>query len=328
VLTLPPFTLHRPATVAEAVALRADTGGRYIAGGTDLLPNLKQGLDAPKHLIAVDHLAELHDIAPERGGVRVGAGVTLKELAGSDLVRGHLPALAEAAGLVAGPQHRHMGTLGGNVMLDTRCVFLNQTRAWRDALGGCLKAEGDWCHVLGSAKACVAAQSSDTVPVLVAANAVVRAETPTGPVEQPIRALYGTDGRLDRLHHLPAGALVTGVFLPELAPGTRSTYRKVRSRAAVDFPQLSVAALLAIDDDDRLIALEVVLGALLPQPRRVRHLDPFLGKPLSDPAVEAIAEHARKQARPQPQVHSDPNWRRSVVPVEVARALRSLRRPG
>jgi len=327
-LTLPAFALHRPTTAAQAVQTQAETGGRYVAGGTDLLPNLKHGLDAPEHLIAVDHLPELHGAAPHRGGVLLGAGLSLHHLATDPAVRAHAAALAEAASQVAGPQHRRMGTLGGNVMLDTRCLFLNQTQAWRDALGGCLKADGDWCHVLGSRKACVAAQSSDTVPVLVALDAVVVAETTDGPVERPIRTLYGTDGRLDQLHDLPDGALVTGVWLPPRVPRQRTAYRKVRSRAAIDFPQVSVAVLIGQDASDAITHLEVVLGALLPQPRRIRHLDAFLGASLTAEAIDAVAEHARRQARPQPQVHSDVDWRREIVPVEVRRALQGLTAPG
>ncbi len=326
-LTLPPFTLHRPTSAADAVALQTRTGGRYLAGGTDLLPNLKHGLDAPEHLIAVGDVAELHALEDHDGGLLLGAGLSLHRVATDPAVADHLPALAHAAALVAAPQHRRMGTLGGNVMLDTRCLFLNQTRAWRDALGGCLKSDGDWCHVLGSAKACVAAQSSDTVPVLVAADAVVHGVGPHGPVTLPIRDLYGSDGRLERLHALPPGTLVTGVWLPPRRPGQRSAYRKVRTRAAVDFPQLSVAVVLA-EEDGRLTQLEVVMGALLPQPRRLRHLDGFLGHRLDAALIDAVADHARRQARPQPQVHSDPEWRRQVIPVEVRRALVGLTAPG
>jgi len=220
-----------------------------------------------------------------------------------------------------------MGTLGGNVMLDTRCVFFNQTRAWRDALGGCLKSEGDWCHVLGSAKACVAAQSGDTVPVLCAADAMLQVETPDGPLQKPIRELYGTDGRRDRLHQLPPSALLTGIWLPPRPAGSRSVYRKVRPRAAVDFPQLGVAVVLSLDDHQRLQAIDIVIGALLPQPRRIRHLDRYLGCNLDDATIASMAEHAWKQARPQPQVHGAPSWRRDVLRVEVTRALETLRPP-
>lgn len=327
-LTLPPFTLHRPQTVEEAVATQAATGGRYLAGGTDLLPNLKQGLDAPAHLISLAGVPDLRGVQWRGdGSVWLGANTTLHELATDPDVIARLPALAEAAGGVAGPQHRRMGTLGGNVMLDTRCVYYNQSAAWREALGGCLKADGTWCHVVGSAKACVAAQSSDTVPVLVALDAGVRARTVEGPTSCPMGALYGTDGRRDRMHTLPAGALVAGLLIPPPPPGQRMAYRKVRARGAVDFPQLSVAVRAAWGENGALTALDVVIGAMLPRPRRVTHLEGFLGAPLDAASVDAIAGHAERQARPQPQLHSAPWWRKELVRVEVARALMSLGLP-
>ena len=326
-LRMPSFEVHHPTTVAEAVALHEQLGdARYLAGGTDLLPNLKHHLHAPAHLVALHQVPELRGLRhDDDGALHLGALTSLHTLATDPIVRGHAPALAAAASMIAGPQHRHMGTLGGNVLLDTRCLFYNQTRAWRQALGSCLKAEGTWCHVIGSAKGCVAAQSSDTVPVLVAFDARLHAHSPQGEHVVALRSLYGTDGRLDRHTQLPSGAILTRIVVPPAAPGTRSVYRKLRTRAAVDFPQLGVAAVGAFDGEGRCTALEVVLGALLPQPRRLRHMERAIGEVLQDPLIEQLAEHGYKQARPQPQLHGDVAWRRQMVRVEVARALRSLR---
>jgi len=332
-LRMPPFEVHRPGSAAEAVALRHRLPqARYIAGGTDLLPNLKHHLDSPSHLVALGHLDELRQVVADADGrVSIGAAVTLAEAQAHVEIRRSLPALAQAAGLVAGPQHRRMGTLGGNVLLDTRCLFYNQTRAWRQALGSCLKAEGTWCHVIGSARGCVAAQSSDTVPVLIAADAQLRFLEPDGDdvreVGRPIRDLYGTDGRRDQMHRLPAGSLLVGIELTPPAPGHRSVYRKVRRRGAVDFPQLGVAAVASLDDEGTCTALAVALGALLPRPTLLRGTDDLVGTRLDDEAIAAFAIRARKQARPQPQVHGDPTWRRHRVEVEVQRALLELRAP-
>jgi 4-hydroxybenzoyl-CoA reductase subunit beta len=322
-----PVTVHTPTTIEQAVQLHTSLGdARYLAGGTDLLPNRKHQLHTEEHLVALQGIDELRGIErlPD-GSLRLGALATLHQIAGHPLVRAHAPALAYAASQIAGPQHRRMGTLGGNVMLDTRCLFYNQSKAWRTALGSCLKAEGSWCHVIGSSKGCVAAQSSDTVPVLLAFDAALHAHSPEGAHEVPFASLYTNDGRQGRHLRLPPGALLTHVVLPPVAAGTRSVYRKVRSRAAIDFPQLGVAARGVLDPDGVCTDLAVVLGALLPQPRVVRHTDVAVGTRLDDTVIEAVAEHAFKQARPQSQVHGDPDWRREQVRVNVRRALHSLR---
>lgn len=325
-LRMPELQVHLPATAQEAVHLRSTLPeSMYVAGGTDLLPNLKHHLHAPQHLISLAQVAALGTITEsEAGGLRIGATAPLHDVATSALVQRSAPGLAEAAAVVGGPQHRRMGTLGGNVMLDTRCLFYNQTRHWRASLGYCLKREGVWCHVIGSAKACVAAQSSDTVPMLTALGAELHAVLPDGEATVPLADLFRADGRYERNHTLPAEALVRAIAVPAQPSGHRSTYRKVRARASVDFPQLGVAVAAAFDGD-ACTALSVVLGALLPQPRVVKHLDRYLGSPLTDDAVDAVAEHAFKQARPVTSVHGDPAWRRLRARVEVARALRSLR---
>jgi 4-hydroxybenzoyl-CoA reductase subunit beta len=326
-LRMPPFEVHLPRTAAEAVALKvALADALYVAGGTDLLPNLKHELHHPKHLVSLAQVAGMDGITVDPDGtLRIGARTTLHALATSETVQTTLPALARAASLVAGPQHRRMGTIGGNVLLDTRCLFYNQSLQWRTALGSCLKAEGTWCHVIGSAKGCVAAQSSDTVPVLFAADARIRALVPeVGAVERPLRGLWTKDGRFDRNLTLPAGALLTEVVVPAPAAGHRSTYRKVRARAAVDFPQLGVAVVGAFDGD-RCAQLDVVLGAMLPFPKPVEGLGFAVGEVLDHDRIEQIADQAFKQARPQPQIHGDPAWRRHLVRVETRRALQELR---
>ncbi len=323
-LRMPPFQVHNPATVAEAVDLRARLPeSLFVAGGTDLLPNLKHWLHQPAHLVHVGGLPELCGIRRQPDGtLLLGAGTTLHELATSSAVA-DAPALPLAASLVAGPQHRTMGTLGGNVMLDTRCLFYNQTADWRKAVGFCLKKDGDWCHVIGSGKSCVAAQSSDTVPVLLALGARLRFETPSGPLELALADLYQKDGRFDLARDIDPRALLTTVIVPPRPPGHRSTYRKVRARAAVDYPQLGVAV-VANFEGDLLAAIDIVVGAILPQPKHV-DLDGATGRPLDDTAIATIAERVFKQIKPQTNVHGSPEWRRHLARVETARALRQLR---
>ncbi|HHO49576.1 MAG TPA: 4-hydroxybenzoyl-CoA reductase subunit beta [Deltaproteobacteria bacterium] len=326
-LRMPEFEVHHPTTPEEAVALRAELpGSMYVAGGTDLLPNLKHRLHEPPHLIALSRLSGLDRIEQDPdGSLILGASTPLAALAGSELLAASVPGLVEAAASIAGPQHRRMGTLGGNVMLDTRCLFYNQSRPWRQAVGGCLKKDGDWCHVIGSAKACVAAQSSDTVPMLVALDARLRALLPGGERrELPLLELFSRDGRFEQRHTLPPEALITHVHVPSPGAGHRSTYRKVRARSAVDYPQLSIA-LAATLEGERCTALQVVIGAMLPQPRPVPGLHALIGEALTDEVCEAIAEKAYKAARPQPQLHGEPSWRRHLCRIETRRGLQQLR---
>ncbi|MEN0061985.1 MAG: FAD binding domain-containing protein [Myxococcota bacterium] len=324
-LRMPAFDVLRPTSVDEAVALRRQhPASRYVAGGTDLLPNLKHGLDAPTHLVSLSHVEGLAQITATDEAIRIGARTTIHTLATDPIVQTELPGLAQAASTIAGPQHRRMGTLGGNVLLDTRCLFYNQTEAWRTAVGFCLKKDGQWCHVIGSPKACVAAQSSDSVPMLIALGATVHFATPDGPAEIELSSLFTTDGRRESHRTVPAEALLTEVVVPRPRPGHRSVYRKVRARNAVDYPQLSVA-FAGTFDGTTCQSLRVVLGAMLPQPKVLKGSETLVGTEITDEAATAFAERAFKQARPQPQIHGDPEWRRHLARVETYRGLLELR---
>lgn len=324
-LRMPAFELLRPTTADEAVALRSRERAYYLAGGTDLLPNLKHGLHDAAVVVDLSGVHGLSGITELDGSLRIGALTSLAAVADDARVRARLPGLAQAVASIAGPQHREMGTLGGNVMLDTRCLFYNQTEAWRTALGRCLKADGDWCHVIGSPKGCVAAQSSDSVPMLAALDAVLELRTAPGQTREiPLADLYGKDGRYDVMHVLPRTTLLEAVRIPDPGPGHRSTYRKVRTRAAVDFPQLGVAVSAGFTHGvcDR---VRIVLGALLPAPRVLPQLPELIGVPWTDDLLASVADRAFKLAKPQRSLHGDPAWRRAMVRVEVRRALETLR---
>jgi 4-hydroxybenzoyl-CoA reductase subunit beta len=316
------FEFVRATDPADAVALwHAQPDSAYIAGGTDLLPNLKHRIVQAKTLVGVGdalpkgwaQVGEAHEI---------GAGTTLSALAQMSA----LPLLATAAGAVAGPQLRNMGTIGGNVLLDTRCLFYNQTEFWRKSLGYCLKAEGTWCHVVGGPKTCVATQSSDTVPALMALGARIRLLGPAGARELDLNDLFKFNG-MDHLK-LSAGELLTHVIVPVQPDGARGSYQKLRTRGAIDFPQLGVAiwgSLRGEGPSAQLDALRIVIGAVSPQPKALGGIDAFLGGPLSDEVIAAIAEQAFKSTRPQGSVHGDSAWRRHMARVFVRRGLLALR---
>jgi 4-hydroxybenzoyl-CoA reductase subunit beta len=310
---------YRPArTYAEALELwTRSESPMYVAGGTDLLPNLKHRIVHPRTVIGLEIPGTIED----GDTIVIGAGTRLMAVATSPLVRSVLPPLARAAGLVASPQIRAMGTLGGNVLLDTRCLYYNQTEFWRGALGHCLKADGDWCHVIGGPKTCVAAQSSDTVPVLLALNATLRLLGPSGERVLPIRDLYRFNG-MDHLG-IEKGELLVSIAIPRPGPGFRGSYQKLRTRDSIDYPQLGVA-IVGTWDGRTPTALEIVIGAANPQPKPIRGLDAFLGAPVDDAVASAVADLVYKQTRPQAAVHGDVAWRRQMAAVYTRRGMLEL----
>lgn len=326
-MRLPEVRVHVPASLAEAVALHSrHPGALYLAGGTDLIPNLKHRLYDTSDLISLSRILPV-GVAVADGEVSLGAGSLLADLIEDPALRTHLPALAAALALVAGPLHRNRATLGGNVMLDTRCLYYNQTPAWRAALGHCLKKDGDFCHVIGSGKRCVAARANDSAPLLMALDAQLDFLTAAGPLVVPIRRLYAIDGRFPGHCHTPPSALLTRIRVPAPRGLRRATYRKVRRRAAIDFPQLGVAVALEQDEVGRTASLVVVLGALMPEPRLVKQLDFALGRGLDDTVIDRVAAVAAEQAHPQESIHGSSDWRKEVTAVETRRALHSLRVP-
>jgi len=318
---MPEFEYHHPKSAEEAVALwNSLPDAMYVAGGTDLLPNMKHKLFTPKHVIGLSGLPKA-EIRRTEAGIELDGGVTLHALAMHPEVRELLPALSEAAGLVAGPQIRRMGTIGGNVLLDTRCLYYNQSEFWREALGYCLKKEGTWCHVVGGPKTCVAAQSSDTVPVLLAMDASIELLGKEGKRELALRELYHFNG-MDHLK-IEKGELLTKVKIPVRPGDWRGSYKKLRTRDSIDFPQLGVA-IWGCWEDSVLQELHIVVGAANPKPKPVKKLEDFFGLALDDEAIDSIAELVQKQTRPQAAVHGDVSWRRAMASVFVGRALREL----
>ena len=325
-LRLPPFRYHRPASVAEAVALLGEHAGNVlpVAGGTDLVPNMKHRLFEPGHLVALKGIDEMKGVREEDGVLRVGAAETLSAVAAHPLVNARFPALADAAGHVAGPQLRNMGTLGGNVCLDTRCTYYNQTEFWRQALGYCLKKDGDVCHVTRVGKKCVAAHSADTPPVLMTLGATLVLVGPGGRREMPVRDFFVADGIANTRRE--PGELLTEIRVPLEAAGRRTAYAKLRQRKSIDFPLLTVAVSAAVEPDGVVTAIGGVVTALGSRPRELTGWDDIaVGHTLDDDVVEALAERAYAQCHPLENIIVDPDWRRAMVPVYVRRALEKVR---
>ncbi len=321
-LRLSPFTLHQPKTLDEATQLLAQHAPdvRVISGGTDLLPNMKLAQTKVTHLVSAKFLEELHGIERTETHVRIGAATGLKTLAEDPDVLELLPALAYAASRIASPQIRNMGTLGGNISLDTRCRYINQSELWREALGGCLKSHGTECHVVPGGQGCVAALSADTVPSLIAYGAVVELASDKGLRRAPVSELFQQDGTWHV--RIAREELLVAVEIPIPSPQTRVAYRKWAVRQSIDFPLVSVAVRLDVADGV-LAGGSVVVGALGPRPR-VLTLERLVGSTLDEKLAQALGQMVYDRARPLPNIPYDAEYRRERMVVEVRRAVRSL----
>ena len=326
-LRLHPFRYHRPDTVEDAVALLAGFGEEAMpmAGGTDLMPNMKHRLFTPAHVVSLNRIATMRGVAlsPSGSHLQIGALETLADVSANPLVRRHFPGLADAAGLVAGPQLRNMGTIGGNVCLDTRCTYYNQTEFWRGALGYCLKKDGTVCHVTRVGAKCVAAHSADTPPNLIALGADLELVGPGGARTVPAGEFFLTDG-IWNTRRAP-DEILTGISIPLGGSGRRSAYRKLRQRHSIDFPLLSVAAVCDLDESGAVERIRGVVSALGARPRVLAGWDEIaVGRQLDDRAINELAERAYAQCRPLENIIVDAEWRRAMVRVYVKRALREL----
>src|SRR5438132_12435670 len=320
-MTLPDLTVLRPASVAEAVeALRANPGARVLAGGTDIVPNLKYGMYDTQHLVALRGLSkELRYVREEDDFVKLGALCSIDQLSREASM---LPALADACAQIAGPQLRRMGTLGGNLCLDTRCVYINQTYFWRSALGFCLKKDGTLCHVVAGGQRCVAAASNDTAPVLLALGASVRTVSPRGERVLPLEEFYLADGVHNTV--LAPDELLVEVRVPAAAATLRQAFHKLRTRAAIDFPALNLAVALRTEEGT-LRSVRLCVGALAARPALAKGLDALVGKPADQWLAVELGRRAHKQCKPLTNIGVDPDWRRDVLPVLVRRTtLRAL----
>ena len=325
-LRLPEFTYHRPARLEDALALLAEHGeaAMPIAGGTDLLPNMKHRLATPAHLVALRQLPELRGIEVVDGELRIGAAESLTTVSRHPLVLEHAPSLARAAGLVAGPQLRNMGTIGGNLCLDTRCTYYNQTHFWRQALGFCLKKDGSVCHVTKVGKKCVAAHSADTPPVLMTLGAIADLASAEGERSIPVEEFFIADGVRNTVRR--PGELVTRIRIPLRDPPLRASYQKLRQRNSIDFPLLTVAAAAEMEEGDDVVrTLRIVVSALGARPRTLTGLERIAtGQRLTRDVIEAVAQRAFQQCHPLANIIVDAEWRRAMVPVYVRRALEEL----
>jgi len=316
VLRLPWFDYRAPRSVAEAARILAGEGpaAMLVAGGTDLLPNMKRRHQTPKVLVSLRGIPSLRAL-----NGAFGAGLTLNEIVRSERTPA---ALRQAAAQVATPHLRNMGTLGGNLCLDTRCTYYNQNYEWREAIGFCLKKDGETCWVATASKRCVAVSSTDTAPALIALNASVVLCGSEGERTVPVEALYKNDG-IEYLSRRP-DEILTAVRIPE--KGFRSTYWKLRRRGSFDFPVLGVAAALRLSSQGTVEEARIALGAAASRPFLVEKASEFLqGKRLTDEVIQEASALVANRAKPMDNTDLDLYWRKEVADDFAGYALRELR---
>ncbi len=324
-MRLPLFEFRAPKTVEEAARILAGEGSKAmpLAGGTDLLPNMKRRQQVPKTLISLHHISELRQMELSDSGSRLGACLTLSEIAADARFRNGFTALAEAASFVATPQIRNMATLGGNLCLDTRCNYYDQNYEWRKSIGFCLKKDGDTCWVAPGSSKCLAVSSTDTAPALMALGARVRLVSHSGEREVPLAELYQNDG----IHYIKRepNELLTQVLLDSLH-GWKSTYWKLRRRGSFDFPVLSVAAAARISENGVVEDARIVVGSTACLPLMAAEASRFLiGRPLNQESIPEAATLAARIAKPLDNTDFDMTWRKKITAEFVTYALRDLR---
>src|SRR4026208_144077 len=323
-MRLPKFEYHTPQTIAEAVKIMAAAGpaGQFVAGGTDLYPNMKRRQQMPQTVISVMRLAELNQIIGDGAqGLRIGASVKLTDICEHPTINRDYPVIAKAARTISTPLLRNMGTIGGNLLLDTRCNYYDQNYEWRKGINFCLKKDSEVCWVAPGSSKCWAVQSSDLVPVMVAIGAKLRLASTLGERVIDAAGFYNDDG-IEYLHKR-ADELLVDIQLPP-ANGWRASYQKLRRRGAFDFPVLGVAAWLSMDEG-LVHNARVVLGGIAPAPVEIKEAaGALIGGPLADEQIAAAAEAAYVKARPLDNTDFVYQWRKQMARQSTLRALKDL----
>ncbi len=321
-MSLPEFKLLRPRTVDDAIGYLAKHAEniRVLAGGTDLIPSMRQKLFEPQYVLDIRHIPELNGIRHNSGiAVDIGALTTLTAIERSDFLRQHYPVLTEAARTVASPLLRNMGTIGGNICLDTRCLWYNQSLTWRKGCGFCIKKDGDLCHVAPGGSKCWAVFSGDTPPALLCLNAEIEIASAAGRRRVPLREFY--TGLGDEYRKLNSNELVTRVFLPESSAGYRGIYRKLRVRGSIDYPLAGVAFVMK-RSNGHVADAKLAITAVNPAPVLVKGVTQMLaGKSLDESLAEAVGDLAAKTAKPLTTSALTPEYRREMIRVFTKRVV-------
>ena len=332
---LPDFRVLNPRTVDEVIAARAaNPGSMPLGGGTDLVVNIRRGIVAPEVLIDMNRVQELHAIRADEKSLELGASVRLSEIAEHPAINRHYPVLAQAAAHIAGPTHRNMGTVGGNLCLDTRCIFYNQSEWWRDANNHCLKTTGTICHVAPKSRGvCFATFAGDLAPALLTLGTEVDIAGPQGRRTIPLEKLYigfarrdvpvtETQGDGKFYLSLRPGEIVTAVRAKH-TPGLRSAYDKIRIRRSIEYPVAGVAVALK-KDKDKLTELRIAFTGTNPRPVLLDGTAELCGGTLDESVLKGLDALVRDQIMPMKTTFTPGHYRRRVAGVLARRLLTRL----
>ena len=321
-MSLPEFKLLRLRTIEESVGFLSGHAGnlRVLAGGTDLIPSMRQKLFEPEYVLDLRGITTMRGIRPQAdGGVEIGALTTLRAIERAVFLRQHYPVLTEAAATVASPVLRNMGTIGGNICLDTRCLWYNQSVTWRKGCGFCIKKDGDLCHVAPGGTKCWAVFSGDTPPALLCLRAEIEIASAGGTRRVPLRDFY--TGLGDNYRKLQPNELVTRIFLPAEAAGYRGVYRKLRVRGSIDYPLAGVAVVMK-RSNGHVADARIGITAVNPAPLLVNGArDLLVGKAVDEALAEAVGDLAAKTAKPLTTSALTPEYRREMIRVFTKRAV-------
>ena len=327
-MALPAFKLIRPPSLPDALAHLAEQAGegtqttRVLAGGTDLLPSMRQKLFKAENVLDLRLIRELKGIRETAQGIEIGALTTLREIENSQLLKCDYPVLVEAAKTVASPVIRNMSTIGGNICLDTRCLWYNQSLAWRKSCGFCIKKDGDLCHVARGGTKCWAVFSADTPPALLCLDAEIEIASASQTRRIPLRDFYTGIG--DNYRKLQPDELVTRIILPRSSAGYRGTYRKLRIRGSIDYP-LAGVAVVCKRSNSHVEDLRVALTAVNPAPVLVKGIASTLnGGVMNEDVAKSIADLAARTAKPLTTSALTPEYRREMIRVFTKRAVLAL----
>ena len=323
-MRMPRFRYRAPRSVDEAVAWLAESPAdtMLVAGGTDVLPNMKRRQQTPATLIGLRGVRDLTAMT-NGDGLTIGSGVTLASLVADPRVRESYPGLWQAAAQVATPHLRNMGTIGGNLCLDTRCTYYDQTYEWRKSIDFCMKRDGETCWVATSSPKCLAVSSTDTAPMLQALGASVTLASSQGHRVLPIADLFANDG----MHYLTRrpDELLTSIAIPPATPGWRSAYWKLRRRGSFDFP-VAAAAVAVKFDGETIVDARIVLGAVASRPVECDRAAALVkGQHLTDDLIAAAAVAAAEPAKPMDNTDFELVWRKAMVKTLVSCALQDVR---
>jgi 4-hydroxybenzoyl-CoA reductase subunit beta len=332
---LPEFRVLKPATLDDVIAARAaHPDSTPLGGGTDLVVNIRRGIVAPPVLIDMNGVGELHTITADADALEIGASVRLIEIAENHNIISHYPVVAQAAAHIAGPTHRNMGTVGGNLCLDTRCIFYNQSEWWRDANNHCLKTTGTVCHVAPKSRGvCFATFSGDLAPALLTLGAEVDIAGPQGRRTIPLNKLYigfarqdvpvtETQGDGKFYLSLRPGEIVTRVRAKN-TPGLQSAYDKIRIRRSIEYPVAGVAVALR-REGNRLADLRIAFTGTNPRPVLLEGTQTLCGGPLDDRVFKSLDALVRDQIMPMKTTFTPGHYRRRVAGVLARRLLTRL----